>query len=165
MAAVKRYMIARKGDLTAAVDQFVSAEFFFHKLRVDTIEAPDPLEPLYTAMCPHLNAGYGREGEPLYYEKTGAIDSAELVRLAHPKDLVWRHVRQQQLFLTRCKRKTEETGELVEKQIIISDLKGLSLWPNRRAIDVFKETIRIDQACVIHHVSSFFLCLEYDFLP
>eukprot|EP00041_Stephanoeca_diplocostata_P011612 m.192048 g.192048 ORF g.192048 m.192048 type:complete len:108 (-) comp18606_c0_seq4:676-999(-) len=34
----------------------------------------------------------------------------------------------------------------VEKQIIICDLKGLSMWPHNAAMKVFRETIRIDQA-------------------
>ena len=81
-----------------------------------------------------------------YYERTGAINQTVLLRYLHPKDLVWRHIRQQQMFCTRTKQKSKELGKLVEQQIIISDLKGLSLWPNRRAFAVFKETVRIDQA-------------------
>jgi hypothetical protein len=140
-----RYLRARKGDLALAVEQFVNAEFFFHQLHVSTILRPDPFEPVFTAMCPHLNEGYGREGEPIYWERTGVIDSGELVKVMHPKDLIWRHVRQMEILLSRCKRKSEELGVLVEKQIVVMDLKGLSLWPNSKATAVFKETIRIDQ--------------------
>mmetsp|Transcript_31107 Transcript_31107/g.81514 ORF Transcript_31107/g.81514 Transcript_31107/m.81514 type:complete len:336 (-) Transcript_31107:150-1157(-) len=145
LMAVMRYVRARKGDLDAAVEQFVSAETFFREQRVWEMDAPDPLEDLYASTCPHLNAGYGKGGEPLYFERTGAINQTDLLRILHPKDLVWRHVRQQQLFVERAERKSEEQGKPVEKQIIISDLKGLSLWPNSKAFAVFKETIRIDQ--------------------
>eukprot|EP00038_Savillea_parva_P006650 m.165000 g.165000 ORF g.165000 m.165000 type:complete len:340 (-) comp12500_c0_seq1:82-1101(-) len=146
VATVMRYVNARKGDTIAAVEQYVEAERFFYEQRVWCIEEPDPMEPVYTALTPHLNAGFGREGEPLYFERTGIIDQNALLTYAHPKDLVWRHVRQQQLFVRRAQEKSAELGTRVEKQIIILDLKGLSLWPNRRALGVFKETVRIDQA-------------------
>lgn len=60
-----RYVRARKGDLAAAVKQYVQAERFFFEQKTWTMDSPDPLEECYAATCPHLNAGFGREGEPL----------------------------------------------------------------------------------------------------
>jgi hypothetical protein len=41
---------------------------------------------------------------------------------------------------------SKRLGKRVEKQVIIMDLAGLSLSPNKIAMAMFKETIRVDQA-------------------
>ena len=40
---------------------------------------------------------------------------------------------------------SEKFGKLIEQQVVIMDLKGLSLSPNSKAIGVFRECSHIDQ--------------------
>jgi dihydropteroate synthase len=45
----------------------------------------------------------------------------------------------------RMQEESKRRGELIEQQVVILDLKGLSMAPNSTGVSVFKETIRIDQ--------------------
>lgn len=40
---------------------------------------------------------------------------------------------------------TKHVGHLVEQQVIIMDMKGLSLMPNSMALTVFRAILKIDQ--------------------
>ncbi len=54
--------------------------------------------------------------------------------------------------MARMREESERRGQVVNKQIIILDLKGLSLLPNQTGINIFKETIRIDQVSLSRSV-------------
>jgi hypothetical protein len=106
---------------------------------------PDPSEHIYSATCPHSNHKFSKEGYPIFIEKTGLISLPKLLQHRTPEQLVTRHVRQQEIAMKRMQEESERRGTVVDKQLIILDLKGLSLLPNQTGISVFKETIRIDQ--------------------
>lgn len=109
------------------------------------ILGPDPNEHIYRATCPHANHKFDKTGRPVYIEKTGAISLPTLLKHLTPELLVQRHVRQQEIAMQRMREESERRGEAVTKQLIILDLKGLSLMPSSTGINIFKETIRIDQ--------------------
>ena len=59
-----------------------------------------------------------------------------------------RHVRQQEIATARMKKQSEKLGRLIETQICILDLTDLSMVPNKTAMQIFKETIDIDQVAI-----------------
>jgi hypothetical protein len=60
------------------------------------------------------------------------------------------------------RKSSERLGTNIDRQIIVLDLSGLSLSPNKTALDVFRATVDIDKVfCVFfdaltrNHVSPF----------
>ena len=98
--------------------------------------------------------------------RKGTIDTPKLLKVLTVRDLVRRpggstpistrtsaddgcpqvvrHIRQQEKALARMPEGSARVGHPVEKQLIILDLKGLSLRPHRTAMSVFKTVIQID---------------------
>ena len=79
------------------------------------------------------------------------IDSDEVVK---------RHIRQQELVHQRCKEISETIGVPVGKQTLIFDLKGMSLYPNQAAMDVFKRVLKIDANFYPETLNMHFLVSE-----
>ena len=105
----------------------------------------DPNEPVYRALCPHSNHKFDKKGRPIYIEKTGQISLPKLLKHLSPETIITRHIRQQEIAMKRMGEEGVRRGEHIDKQLIILDLKGLSLMPNQTGINIFKETVRIDQ--------------------
>lgn len=72
---------------------------------------------------------------------------------------LFRHVRQMEHCVQRMQEESERRGELVEQQVVILDLKDLSFKPSGTGLNIFKETIRIDQVS-----SSLFCGIECSFV-
>eukprot|EP00045_Choanoeca_perplexa_P005508 m.46610 g.46610 ORF g.46610 m.46610 type:complete len:339 (-) comp13160_c0_seq2:10-1026(-) len=156
-ATCSRFLRARKGQIPAAVSQYVEAEKWFKEVNIDTIlEEPDINESIYQQYCPHANLGYDREGRPIYFERTGAIKLPEVLKILTPADLVTRHIRQQAIALSRLEDSSRRMKKPVEKQVILLDLKNLSLRPDSVGLSIFKECIRIDQAFFPERLECFF---------
>jgi len=145
-ATAQRYYRARKEDLAAAVKQYIDAEEFFRQRIPDDMLDADPLEVLYRATCPHANLNFDTGGRPVYVEHTGRVDMNKVLKYLSPADLLHRHMRQQQWAIKRMEDSSKHHGKLIEDQVIIMDMKGLSLWPNTTAMSVFKLILGIDQA-------------------
>lgn len=60
-------------------------------------EVDDPDEPIYTRLCPHALHSFDKEGNPVYWEKTGVISGilGELKQELTMNTLLTRHVRLQ----------------------------------------------------------------------
>lgn len=152
-----RFIRARKLDVKAAVEQFQQCVVWRKEHAPDNILDADPNEPIYRALCPHSNHKFDRTGRPIYIEKTGLISLPKLLKLLSPAQLIQRHVRQQEIAMKRMREESERRGQLVDKQLIILDLKGLSLLPNQTGINIFKETVRIDQNYYPETLGHFFI--------
>eukprot|EP00051_Salpingoeca_urceolata_P004913 m.68822 g.68822 ORF g.68822 m.68822 type:complete len:274 (+) comp13930_c2_seq1:120-941(+) len=142
---IKRYLRARKKDVKGAVEQYIATVKWRSETVPENILDPDTNEPVYAAICPHVNHGFDKQGRPIYIEKTGEIRVPKLLKYLTPEQLVQRHVRQQEIALKRMQESSERLGQPVEKQLIILDLKHMSFAPNGTGLSVFKETVRIDQ--------------------
>lgn len=152
-----RFLRARKLDVAAAVTQYVDCVAWRAATVSPDILGPDPNEPVYAAICPHANHKFDKQGRPIYIEKTGLIDLPKLLKHVNAETLVRRHVRQQEIAMQRMREESARRGTVVEKQLIILDLKGLSLLPNQTGISVFKECIRIDQNYYPETLGRFFI--------
>eukprot|EP00730_Choanoeca_flexa_P000013 TRINITY_DN10004_c0_g1_i1.p1 TRINITY_DN10004_c0_g1~~TRINITY_DN10004_c0_g1_i1.p1 ORF type:complete len:353 (+),score=38.44 TRINITY_DN10004_c0_g1_i1:87-1145(+) len=152
-----RFLRARKGDIAAAIKQYVDAEKWFKEVGFDTIlDQPDKDEAVYQRYCPHANLAYDREHRPVYFERTGAVKLPEVVKELSPELLITRHVRQQAIAMRRLQDTSKRLGRPIEKQVVIMDLKNLSLRPDSVGLSIFKECIRIDQNYFPERLECFF---------
>eukprot|EP00298_Acanthocystis_sp_HF-20_P014264 c20701_g1_i1.p1 GENE.c20701_g1_i1~~c20701_g1_i1.p1 ORF type:complete len:295 (+),score=108.74 c20701_g1_i1:126-887(+) len=109
---------------------------------------PDPNEEIYIQYMPHAHFGFGKEGHPIYWEKTGLISARfpQFHKKLSVDDLITRHIRLQEIMGGRFKYSCEKFGKHVEKQIVVFDLEGISYGVQPAALQVFKKCIEIDQS-------------------
>lgn len=99
----------------------------------------DPNESIYTEYMPHSNLGHDKVGRPVYWEKTGYISTrfSEIKKKLSEDEIVIRHVKQQELMMQRrFKANSKNFGKLINKQVLIFDLKGVSFSPDVRIKDI-----------------------------
>ncbi len=84
-----------------------------------------------------------------------------------PAHLIRRHIRQQEIATSRMRKSSERLGTNIDRQIIIMDLSGLSLSPNKTALDVFRATVDIDKAFSVFFdaLARNLMCQFADILP
>mmetsp|Transcript_23385 Transcript_23385/g.34902 ORF Transcript_23385/g.34902 Transcript_23385/m.34902 type:complete len:308 (-) Transcript_23385:171-1094(-) len=167
-ATVRRFLRARKGDVSAAVEQYIGAERFFQERGCPTLilTNPDPAEACYNAYCPARNFGFDKEGRPVYIEKTGLVNVPTLTKVRTPYDLVHRHVRQQEIAAYRMRQSSKERGTVVENQIIIYDLKGLPLRPDATSMSLMKAVLTVSQDYYPERLFRFYLInAPFVFMP
>eukprot|EP00053_Salpingoeca_punica_P006377 m.60451 g.60451 ORF g.60451 m.60451 type:complete len:264 (+) comp13663_c0_seq2:277-1068(+) len=142
---IGRFVRARKLDVPAAVKQYLDTM----RWRKDNVPAdilgPDADEAIYEAICPHRNHGFDKEGRPIYFEITGRIKLPHLLKYVTPEKLIRRHIRQQEIAMSRMRESSQRLGRNVDTQVVIMDLAELSLKPNSSGVGIFKECIRLDQ--------------------
>jgi len=68
-----------------------------------------------------------------------------------------RHVRQQEYMMTRMKKASTKHGKLIEKQVIVFDMKSVSMVADFMALRVFRRTLDVDQACYPERLRKMFL--------
>jgi hypothetical protein len=68
----------------------------------------------------------------------------ELVKHLREEDLVHRHVRSQEEMFMRCDHASNKLGRLIEKQVVIMDMAGLSMKPESIGMRVFRRVLNID---------------------
>ena len=103
-------------------------------------------EAVFRAYCSAANRGFARNGCPIYIERTGDCSATygKMMGVITGDDVVERHIRQQEMALARCEEISLVLGKPVGKQFLIFDLKGMSYWPNKAAMDVFRRVLHID---------------------
>lgn len=90
---IGRYLVARSWDVRAAFEQLETALKWRNDFRADSIlDNEDPLEAFYQRCCPHLFKGLDYEGRPVYWERTGAIDLPEVLKVSTLDEMRRRHV-------------------------------------------------------------------------
>ena len=58
-----------------------------------------------------------------------------------------RHIRQQEYMITRLDKASIKHNKLIEKQVIVSDMKSVSMILDFMALRVFRRTLDIDESC------------------
>ena len=147
----------------------------------------DPNDDVYDAITPAMYHGFDRQGHPCYFERTGKIRIRKVLKVLSDAQLVARHVRHQEKQRIRMMGFRDEyhwreyladladgvrgldargyppyTGNphvepFVEKQTIVMDISGLSMRPDKRGLDIFRETLRIDANFYPETLGHFFL--------
>eukprot|EP00930_Biecheleria_cincta_P088561 TRINITY_DN77808_c0_g1_i1.p1 TRINITY_DN77808_c0_g1~~TRINITY_DN77808_c0_g1_i1.p1 ORF type:complete len:331 (+),score=40.96 TRINITY_DN77808_c0_g1_i1:62-1054(+) len=90
--------------------------------------------------------GHDKEGHPLYWERTGigAQLFPNLVKELTHDEIVFDHIRQQELALAKCEEASIKYNKYVGKQTVIMDMDGMSYWPRAGGFSVFKRILVID---------------------
>jgi hypothetical protein len=72
-------------------------------------------------------------------------------------DMFIRHIRQQEMMIGRLKRASEKYGRNIEKQVIVMDMKNLSMSIDFMALRVFKRTLVVDEACYPERLETLYM--------
>jgi len=95
--------------------------------------------------------GVDKLGRPIHLQKSGLASHrfAQMYSFAgqNPcyKIITDGYVRLQEIQAARMQESSERLGKRVTQQVVIMDMKGLSFWPDPRAIAVFKEFLTVSQ--------------------
>lgn len=119
----------------------------------------DPNEEIYIRLMPHSNMGEDKQGNCVYWEKSGEISSrfSEVIKELAVEDLVIRHIRQQEFMVTRLAAASLKYGRPIEKQVIVFNLANLSYSIDFNAMNTFKQTVVIDEAYYPERLQHFFM--------
>lgn len=95
--------------------------------------------------------GVDKQGRPIHLQKSGLASHrfAQMYSFAgqNPchKIINDGYVRMQEIQAARMQESSERLGKRVTQQVVIMDMKGLSFWPDPRAIAVFKDFLMVSQ--------------------
>ncbi|KNC46432.1 CRAL-TRIO domain-containing protein [Thecamonas trahens ATCC 50062] len=167
-----RFLRARKFDVDKALEMLEEArEWRAAEEAQVMLDFEDPNDDVYDEITPAMYHGFDRSGNPCYWERTGHIRIRKVLHVLSDKQLIARHIRHQEKQRIRMMGFRDEfhwreflrdvaTGApldgypphvdsagfepLIEKQTIVMDMAGLSMRPDKRGLDIFRETLRID---------------------
>jgi hypothetical protein len=92
--------------------------------------------------------GFDKEGAPIYWEKTGEIQSRmHLVNEHFPvEELLQYHILSQEICEIRLEYAAKKFGESTGKAVTVFDLKGLTMTLDSQAIAYVRQMLYVDQA-------------------
>lgn len=101
-----------------------------------------------------ISCGCSKEGHPIHLQHVGraSVRFAECFAYWTKKEgsaaaakhaVVMGFVHFQEVQRMRMREASERLGQTVTKQVVIMDLDGLSMWPDKNALACFKEFIRV----------------------
>lgn len=102
-------------------------------------------------LCGHH--GYDKDGHPIYFERTGAIEPRKLFAAFEGEegetDLLLNHIFVQESMRVLKLRRTQETGRRIYKHIAVTDLKGLS------PAHLSKQLLRLVKRTMAYHECAY----------
>lgn len=156
-----RFLRARAGSVPKAVEMLQNQNEWYHKL-MDPIPPRSLLFSPNTALLnpdmldthPHkeliavAHHGFDKEGHPIYWEKTGLIQSNfdEVIANFSIEQLLQYHVASQELMEMRLKFATNKYKRDIGKSVTVFDMKHLTISLDTRTIWYIKQLLAIDQA-------------------
>lgn len=152
--------MAKQNNVTLAADLYCGIMKWRAENHLDTIlDTPDPHEEFFQLAMPHRFHGHGREGQPVYLERTGPISCRmyDYLKLVTEEELVMRHVRWQEVCADRFRLASIHFGKPVSKVIIIFDMTGTSMSVNPGALRIFKNVLAIDSNYYPERLERLFL--------
>ena len=95
--------------------------------------------------CHH---GFDKEGAPIYWEKTGVIQSNMHIVNEHftVDELLQYHIMSQEVCELRLEYASETYGKSIQKAVTVFDLKGLTMTLDTQSIAYVRRMLYIDQA-------------------
>eukprot|EP00042_Codosiga_hollandica_P042531 m.392274 g.392274 ORF g.392274 m.392274 type:complete len:226 (-) comp56348_c0_seq30:1824-2501(-) len=149
---MQRFIVARKFDVKAAVEQYVGAQKWRRDFKLEGITGPDPNEHIFTALCPHRNHKYAKDGCPVYVEKLGLMPVMKLLKYVDPPTILRRQVRQMEIAATRMAKSSARMGKIVSQHYYIGDLAGLK-FPPKIALKIFGDATSLEEGCALMSLS------------
>mmetsp|Transcript_24780 Transcript_24780/g.41923 ORF Transcript_24780/g.41923 Transcript_24780/m.41923 type:complete len:588 (+) Transcript_24780:75-1838(+) len=104
--------------------------------------------PTGQGLIPVSHSGFDREGRPLYWEKTGAVQAnfSVVKKVFSKEELLQFHIFSMIGLDMRYQHSTKQRGEPVESAIYISDMKGVTISLDVDSIWYMKQLIATDLA-------------------
>ena len=68
-----------------------------------------------------------------------------------------RHIRQQEVMVRRLQNASVRHNKSIEKQVIVMDMKNVSMSMDFMALRVFKRTVVVDEACYPERLETLFM--------
>lgn len=141
-----RFLRARAFNVKNATEFYQS---YLHYRKTSGVEgvlhAKIPKKELFDQLIPHKLHGFDKEGRPVLYEKTGAIDFHTVYKHMNNKDLMKNHVWQMEKQVERCVESSERLGRTVDQFTIVVDLTGLAMV-HRKGLKFIRLCAGHDQA-------------------
>lgn len=72
-------------------------------------------------------------------------------------NLFVRHIRQQEVIVRRCEQASAYYGRLIDKQVIVFDMRHLSMSVDMMAMRAFRRTLVVDEACYPERLKVLFM--------
>eukprot|EP00438_Fugacium_kawagutii_P031218 Skav220813 [mRNA] locus=scaffold150:525464:526495:+ [translate_table: standard] len=101
-----------------------------------------------------MTFGFDKEGRPIHLQKVGVASQrfSQMYAFAgqNGQDPIHKlvydgYVRTQEIQMARMQESSERLGKPVTQQVVIMDVKGLSYWPDPKAISCFRDYLLIVQ--------------------
>lgn len=141
-----RFLRARNYKVVDAAEMYKKMLEWRETAKIDgMLDTPDPHEAMIQSFCGHRNHGFGYGGHPVYYERTGLVRVAEMLKYCTEEDIVMRHVRHMEYAMRRCQFSSMANELNVGKIIMIHDLAHLKFTVETVGVKIFKKTVAIDQ--------------------
>lgn len=156
-----RFLRARSGSYAKAVDMAIK----WYNWRHTEMASLPPTNIKYTPnnlmFCPeyvdqhraiHLlpvtHYGFDKEGCPIYWEKTGFVQSrfTEVRKHFEVSDLLQYHIQSQEALEIRLKYASKKFGKRIEKAVCVFDFKHLTMTLDFDSISYIKGVLESDQA-------------------
>ena len=139
-----RFLRARSFSVDAAFKQWAACQQWRKENNVDGIlEGPFPLAEDLKGTLSCLYHGVDKDHQPLYLERSGAVDAAVVARL-NPDDLIRRHIYHQELQVRRVTESSVQYNDpTLDCWCEIHDMRGLSMQ-HRQVLGLFTRLARLD---------------------
>jgi hypothetical protein len=86
-----------------------------------------------------------------------AANWADVKQHFNPDELLARHIRRQELMRGRCRLSSERYGRIIDKQVIIKDMKGVPMFADWGSSAAFKESVRVDESYYPQTLKTMFI--------
>jgi phosphatidylinositol/phosphatidylcholine transfer protein len=142
---IMRFVVARKFDIPAAVDQYMGMLEWRAKNRVDNWRTDSRVARSMhlRQVSPELFYGFDKNGHPSWISRAGQLQPEAIAHVSI-QDIINLHVFGMEYSLERCKQSYKKGSKYAEKFSNIVDLAGLNLG-HRKVLDVFKHINAVDE--------------------
>lgn len=156
-----RFLRARGGSIEKAKEMIISWNAWRHALLPPIpprnlrfspnicLLSPDLIEAHpYVHLLPFAHHGYDKEGRPIYWEKTGLIQSTfgEVKKHFTVEELLFYHIQSQEAFEIRLQHASRIFNKVIDNEVIVFDLQHLTYTLDIQSIWYIKQLLAIDQA-------------------
>jgi hypothetical protein len=155
-----RYLRGRRGNVELAVDMCLRC-FEWRQTLLDPFPGtnlqfspniilahPRKLdEHPKSSLIPATHSGFGKEGHPIYWEKTGYVQSIfdEVRQHFSNIELIQYHVICNEIFEHRLEYASKKFNRPVSKTIVVFDMTGIQISLDLDSIWYIKQVIDVDQ--------------------
>lgn len=159
-ASLLRFLRARKFNVEAAKEMFISCEKWREEFGTNTIltDFHYTEKTQVASFYPQYYHKTDKDGRPVYIEQLGSVKVNEMYQITTQermlKNLVWEYEAFTQYRLPACSR---QQGHLVETSCTILDLKGISITTASQVYGYIREASNIGQNYYPERMGKFYV--------